>query len=209
MAGFGKHRIKFLALAGAALLMLFTMSPGAAQEDAPPQPARPAVYPADVLDAPPLPKLGKGEWASKKTVFDDALALQDADGNDLDKLFDLSGTTWSAHVDVPKGAPPSEAEAEDDPVSQLIEPFLDALAKKYYDYRVQLPGTSDYLMAAADDGEAADISGMSVVAQGQLRFIAVTERSDGNVEIFISDEVPVADLLQKISGKKEAPAPKP
>lgn len=202
MAGFGEQMGKrFLVAATIAALALAVTPQAFAQDDVSVRPAPPA----DALNPPQLPKLAKGAWTSRQTVFDNALSLEDADGNDLDKLFDLSGTTWSAHVDLPKNPQPTEAEDEDDPVSQLTEPFIEALNKKAYDYRVAIPETSYYLMGAADDGEYADVSGMSVIAQGKLRFIAITDRSNGDVEIFISDEAPVADLLQKISGKKDAP----
>lgn len=181
-------------------LFVFALALAASHADAQDQEQQVAVeqnieHAADVLVPPPLPKLDKGDWTSKKSIFTDALSVEDADGNDLDKVLDLPGTTYTAHI----GKKHTE-ETDEDPIYQFTSVYEQALAEKYFDYRVRLADSAYYVSGAAEDSSEGGVYGQSVVAQGKLRFIAVGD-SGGDISIFVSDEIPVGDMLQMISAK--------
>ncbi|MDP9128683.1 MAG: hypothetical protein M3N08_10550 [Pseudomonadota bacterium] len=171
---------------------------------------------ADLLLPPPLPPLDKGAWNAEKTVMPHALYVEDELGGAGEKSVSLAGTKYSAHLDYTRR---SDA-PDDDLMNRIASGYDEALAQKSFEYRVQIPGSRYFLVGATADAAEDSAYGQSVVADGKLRYIAVTtHESDGegslatepsptkivhvtaDIDIFVSDAVPLPEILQKISAK--------
>jgi hypothetical protein len=173
------------------------------------------------LDTPPLPKLDKGEWKSEKDIFTGALYVTDAQDNQIGKPIDLPGTKYAAHLEYRR-----QMDAlDDDRLNRIASDYEKALTDNGFDYQIGMPDSSWKLAGDIADSADGGVAGQLAIVGGNLRFVAVrTSESggdggdeagqqpqakeidvSGDVEIFVSDIIPVLDLAQKIAAMNKTP----